>query len=72
MDALQKVGERAERKEFATFFEFWEDVLGVFRTLQGLAGSDSPLHSLARGVVDEFHLIFEDTFAGACTDELLI
>jgi hypothetical protein len=64
LDALQKVGERAERKDFATFFEFWEDVLGVFRTLQGLTGSDSPLRSLAQGAVDEFDLIFEDTFAG--------
>ena len=63
LDELHRISERAERKGFATFFDFWEGVLGVWRTLAGRCGADSPLHEAAQQLVAEFDRIFEDTFA---------
>jgi hypothetical protein len=66
LDELHKVSERAERKSFVTFFEFWEDMLNVWRKLDETYGRESPLCSLIQQVAEEFDRIFEDTF----TDDL--
>jgi len=46
LDELQKVSERAERKEFTSFLDFWEDVLTVCRTLEGKNSQKSARQSV--------------------------